>query len=152
MAKCTPAWDSLSAVSRSASASSAGRSGTPMAKKSKSPKPADRAGSSRSPSRGPPFAAVEPEIAREDTRNQIRRFWATAAADGLLPADADLDWLAGTAAVLGAADTYLHLTRTGSWTPDEYEQWLLITWRRLLAAAATAAEPAPGGSRPVATG
>lgn len=88
-------------------------------------------------------AAVEPDIARaaqagrEDTREHVRRFWSQAAADGLLPAGTDLDWLADTAAVLGAADTYLHLSRTTDWSADDYEQWLLTTWRRLLAAASS---------------
>jgi AcrR family transcriptional regulator len=86
-------------------------------------------------------AAVEPEVARaaqaarEDTRDQIRRFWNRAAADGLLPAGTDVDWLADTAAVLAAADTFLHISRTHGWTPDDYEHWLQLSWRRLLAAA-----------------
>ena len=86
-------------------------------------------------------AAVEPHIARagqagrDETRDQIRRFWTQAAADGLLPAGVDLDWLADTAGILGSADTYLHICRTLSWTADAYEQWLLTTWRRLLASA-----------------
>ena len=86
-------------------------------------------------------AAVEPEIAaaaqaaRGDTRDQIRRFWSRAAADGLLPAGTDVHWLGDTAGVLAAADTYLHISRTHGWTPEEYERWLLLTWRRLLGAA-----------------
>ena len=82
--------------------------------------------------------AVEPDIARavqaarEDTRHQIRRFWTKAAADGLLPPRADLDWLADTAGILGAADTYLHIRRSLRWTPDDYEKWLVTTWGRLL--------------------
>ena len=88
-------------------------------------------------------AAVEPDVARaaqaarEDTREHIRRFWSQAAADELLPPGVDLDWLADTSAVLCAADTYLHVTRTFGWSPDAYEQWLHTSWRRLLAVAAT---------------
>ncbi len=87
-------------------------------------------------------AAVEPDVARaaqaarEDTRDQIRRFWTQAATDQLLPAGVDVDWLADISAILGAADTYLHITRTFGWSPDSYEQWLLTSWRRLLAATA----------------
>jgi AcrR family transcriptional regulator len=89
-------------------------------------------------------AAVEPDVARaaqagrEETRIQIRRFWSQAAVDGLLPAGTDLDWLAETAAILGSADTYLHIGRTAGWAADDYERWLLTTWRRLLASAADA--------------
>jgi AcrR family transcriptional regulator len=84
-------------------------------------------------------AAVEPDIARAwqaaraDSRDQVRRFWATAADDGLLPPGIDVDWLADTAGILSAADTFLHISRTLGWGLDEYEQWLLTTWRRLLA-------------------
>jgi hypothetical protein len=64
--------------------------------------------------------------------HQVRRFWATAARDGLLPDGVDVDWLGDTAAILSAADTFLHITRTLGWGPDEYEGWLLRTWRGLL--------------------
>lgn len=83
-------------------------------------------------------AAVEPEIAgawqaaRADTCDQVRQFWSTAAQDGLLPAGVDVHWLGDTAAILSAADTYLHINRTLGWGPDEYERWLLTTWRRLI--------------------
>jgi AcrR family transcriptional regulator len=85
--------------------------------------------------------AVEPEIAaaaqaaRQDSREQVRRFWTRAAADGLLAPRADVDWLADTTAVVSAADTYLHIRRTLEWDDGTYEQWLLTTWRRLLQAA-----------------
>ena len=94
-------------------------------------------------------AAVEPEIAlaaqaaREVTRDHIRRFWAAAAADGLLTEATDLDWLAETVGILVAADTYLHGVRTHSWGLEEYEQWLLATCHRLVAAAAVDQSGAP---------
>lgn len=83
-------------------------------------------------------AAVEPAIAaaasaaRDATRDQIRHFWATAAGDGLLPNDVDLQWLADTAALLGSADTFVLGTRLLHWTPDDYERWLLTTWTVML--------------------
>ena len=96
-------------------------------------------------------AAVEPDIAaaadaaRVATRDQIRTFWRSAAADGLLPPGVDVGWLGDTAAVLGAADTYLHITRVLGWTPDRYEGWLLTTWTALLAAAPTRSRARPRG-------
>lgn len=83
-------------------------------------------------------AAVEPAIAsaasaaRDATRDQIRLFWATAAGDGLLPDHVDHQWLADTAALLGSADTFLLGTRILRWTPDDFERWLLTTWRAML--------------------
>lgn len=83
----------------------------------------------------------EPEIAaaaqagRAATRDLIRAFWRAAAEDGLLAADADVEWLGDTTAVLGAADTYLHITRVLPWDPDRYQQWIITTWTRLAAAA-----------------
>lgn len=83
-------------------------------------------------------ASVEPAIAtsasaaRDATREQIRHFWTTAAGDGLLPDHVDLRWLADTAALLGAADTFLLGARLLHWTPDDFEVWLLTTWRAIL--------------------
>ena len=84
---------------------------------------------------------TEPEIAaaaqagREATRQAFHTFWAAAARDGLLASDADVEWLAATTAILGAADTYLHITRTFGWDPARYERWVTTTWSRLAAAA-----------------
>ncbi len=83
-------------------------------------------------------AAVEADIAaaasaaREDTRDQIRHFWTTAARDGLLPDHVDLRWLADTASLLGSADTFFLGARTLNWSPEDFEHWLLTTWRALL--------------------
>lgn len=96
-------------------------------------------------------APSEPEIAaafqadREATRDNIRGFWAAAAADGLLPPGADVKWLGDTAALLAAAETYLLGTRTVGWNPDEYEEWRSATWQRLAAAATL---PAGTAQRP----
>ena len=90
-------------------------------------------------------AASEPDIAaaaqagRDDTRRTLHEFWRRAADDGLLPAEADLGWLAETATLLAQADTYLLLRATTGWDVDVYERWLADTWRRLVRASADAA-------------
>ena len=82
-------------------------------------------------------AATEPDIAaaaqagRDDTRRTLHEFWRRAADDGLLPAEADLDWLGETATLLAQADTYLLLRATTDWDIDVYERWLADTWHRL---------------------
>lgn len=92
-------------------------------------------------------AAVEPAIAaaasaaREDTRDQIRHFWTTAGGHGLLPDHVDLPWLADTAALLGCADTFLLGTRILHWTPEDFERWLLTTWRAMLGTPHTTQHP-----------
>lgn len=81
--------------------------------------------------------ATEPSIAaaaqagREDTRRIVGEFWRSMAADGLLPPDCDIDWLADTATVLAHADTYLLLTKTMAWDIATFESWLTTTWTRL---------------------
>ena len=83
-------------------------------------------------------AAVEPEIAaaaqagRDETRRTLREFWRLAAADGLLPADADVEWLAETATLLAQADTFLLLRATTGWDVETYERWLSDSWLRLV--------------------
>ncbi|HEY5358662.1 MAG TPA: helix-turn-helix domain-containing protein [Streptosporangiaceae bacterium] len=91
-----------------------------------------------------PVIAAAAQAGREATRDSLRRFWTTAAADGLLGPGADVDWLAQTAALVGAAQTYLLAARTLGWDPDAYERWLILTWHRLAAAAAsTRTDPPP---------
>ena len=63
------------------------------------------------------------------------------ASDGMLPAGADVEWLIDTSAVLGAAETYLLVTRLSGWDLDQYEEWLAATWTRLAAASANPAKP-----------
>lgn len=83
-------------------------------------------------------AAVEPDIAsaaaagRSDIRDQMRHFWITASSDGLVPDHLDLQWLADTAALLSAVDTFSLGARILHWTPEDFERWLLTTWNALL--------------------
>ena len=83
-------------------------------------------------------AAIEPEIAaaaragRDGTRDHLRQFWTKAASDGLLPPDADLEWLIDTAVMTCAADSYLHARRTLGWSPHRYSHWLEATWLRIV--------------------
>src|SRR5215472_17451981 len=93
-------------------------------------------------------AAVEPLIAgfwqqgREQTRHAHALFWTRMAADGLLDPDTDLDWLIDTTTLLGAAETYLLITRMIGWDLDTYQDWLVTSMTRL-AAAGGAAAPVP---------
>jgi len=90
-------------------------------------------------------AAVEPLIESEwqagrlGTRKSYEVFWTAMATGGMLPAGADVDWLIGTSTVLGAAETYLLVTRLSGGDLDQYEQWLATTWTRLAAASASPA-------------
>jgi AcrR family transcriptional regulator len=82
-------------------------------------------------------AAVEPLIAgfwqqgREQTRRAHAVVWTRMAEDGLLDPRVDLDWLIDTTAILGAAETYLLITRLTSWDLDTYQDWLATTCARL---------------------
>ena len=83
-------------------------------------------------------AAVDTEIAaaaqagREDTRGTLCDFWSRAADDGLLPQGADVEWLRETATLLAQPDTWFLLRTTTGWDADAYEQWLTVTWHRLV--------------------
>jgi AcrR family transcriptional regulator len=83
-----------------------------------------------------PLVRAAAQAGREATLANVRTFWSTMDADGLLPAGADVDWLVRTTATLSAADTYLLHSRMHGHTPAEYGAWLETTLRRLLAAAA----------------
>jgi hypothetical protein len=61
----------------------------------------------------------------------LETFWRGMAADGLIGADVDVDWLAATGAALGQAETYLLLTKITTWDVDAYRNWLETTWCRL---------------------
>lgn len=82
-------------------------------------------------------AAVEPLIeeswqrGREGTRQFQAHFWAAMARDGLLDRPAEVTWLADTSAILGAAETYLLMTRMTGWDLDTYESWLATALTRL---------------------
>jgi AcrR family transcriptional regulator len=82
-------------------------------------------------------ATVEPAIleAWQEGRRGARRgqeaFWTALASDGLLPAGADVAWLIDTTGLLGSAETYLQGCDLYGWTPDQYEEWIALTWARL---------------------
>jgi AcrR family transcriptional regulator len=82
-------------------------------------------------------AAVEPliaeqwQLAREQTRHSHQVIWTKMATDGLLPPNTDIDRLIDTASVLGAAETYLLISRMLAWTLDTYENWLKDNLMRL---------------------
>jgi hypothetical protein len=76
-----------------------------------------------------PIIAAAFQAAREDTHRQVRRFWESLAADGLMHPGADVDWVCETSALLANAETYLHMTRTLRWSTEHYRDWRLRTWR-----------------------
>ncbi len=82
-----------------------------------------------------PLLAAAARAGRAATRDAIRAFWARARDDGLLPPGCDLAWLADTTSVLAHAETYLLMRETLRLTPEAYQEWLAVTWRRLAAAA-----------------
>src|SRR5215831_2801557 len=82
-----------------------------------------------------PLLAAAAHAGRAATRDAIRTFWARAHEDGLLPAGCDLAWLADTTSVLAHAETYLLMRETLRLTPEQYQNWLATTWRRMAAAA-----------------
>ena len=94
-------------------------------------------------------AAVEPLIAdawqqgREGARHTQEVFWTRMAQDGLLDPATDLTWIIDTTSILGAAETYLLITRMTGWDLDAYESWLRTTLTRL--AAGPAGETPPAG-------
>jgi len=84
-------------------------------------------------------AAIEPLIAgfwqegRAQSRHAQSLMWTRMADDGLLDPAIDLEWLIDTASLLGAAETYLLITRMTDWDLDGYERWLSRTWAELTA-------------------
>jgi AcrR family transcriptional regulator len=92
-------------------------------------------------------AAVEPLIAgfwqqgREQSRRAQAVVWTRMAEDGLLDPAVDLAWLIDTASIVGAAETYLLITRMTGWDLDAYQDWLLTMLTRLSAAPPGTAGP-----------
>ena len=88
-------------------------------------------------------ASSEPAIAaaasagRAETRRTLREFWRRMHDDGLLPPSTDLEWLTQTATVVAHAETYLLVGKTTDWDSRTYRDWLLTTWRRLVASSTT---------------
>ena len=66
--------------------------------------------------------------ARDATLSSIRAFWEAARTDGLLHPDVDLEWVIATSSLLGAAETYLLMTRTLRWDRAGYREWRYRTW------------------------
>ncbi len=95
-------------------------------------------------------AAVEPLIAgfwqqgREQSRHTHRVIWTRMAQDGLLDPATDLTWLIDTTSILGAAETYLLITRMTGWDAGAYEDWLATTFSRLAATPGREVPPPAG--------
>jgi len=92
-------------------------------------------------------AAVEPLIAgfwqqgREQSRQAQAVVWTRMAEDGLLDPAVDLAWLIDTASIVGAAETYLLITRMTGWDLDAYQDWLVTMLTRLSATTPGTAGP-----------
>jgi AcrR family transcriptional regulator len=82
-----------------------------------------------------PLLAAAARAGRAATRDAIRIFWTRARDDGLLPAGADVTWLADTTSVLAHAETYLLMRETLQLTAQCYQTWLATTWQRMATAA-----------------
>ena len=82
-----------------------------------------------------PLLAAAARAGRAATRNLLRQFCTALRDDGLIPADADLDWLCDTAGVLAHAQTYLLVRETLNWSSEQYRGWLETSWHRLITAA-----------------
>lgn len=78
-----------------------------------------------------PLLAEAMLAGRRATRRNLHTFVRTAVADGLVPGDPDVEWLAETVALAGQADTYLLLSRTNRWSVRRYQEWLMTTLHRL---------------------
>jgi AcrR family transcriptional regulator len=79
-------------------------------------------------------AAIEPALeqdwqrGRQGTHQTFDLFWRRLAADRLLDASTDLDWLVQTTTVLGSAETYLLGRKLYRWTIPKYEKWLFASY------------------------
>src|SRR5262249_33441909 len=93
-----------------------------------------------------PVIAAAAQAGREATVGLIRTAWERMRADGLLHPHADLAWAIATASLLGAADTYVLMTKTLGWDHDTYQEWLYRTWLHL--ATTPGPPPAPGAAPP----
>lgn len=81
-----------------------------------------------------PVLAEAMRAGRRATRKNLQAFVRAALTDGLVPGEADVDWLEETVALVGQADTYLLLRRTNRWSASRYRTWLTTTLRRLFIA------------------
>ncbi len=82
-----------------------------------------------------PVLSAAGQAGRAATRDTVRRFWAAADKDGLLPASCDVRWLADTTSALAQAEAYLLMRETLGMTPRRYRSWVSTTWSRMVDAA-----------------
>lgn len=75
-----------------------------------------------------PIIAHAAQAGREATLAETRESWQQLRADGLMNPESDLAWVIATTSLLGAAETYVLMTRTLRWSPVEYETWRYRTW------------------------
>lgn len=78
-----------------------------------------------------PLIAKQWQLGREATRNSFRVIFTKAAEDGLIDR-ARLEWTIDTAAIIGAAETYLLAQTMLHCDLDTYEAWIRETFTLLL--------------------
>ena len=90
-----------------------------------------------------PVIAQSADAGRRGTLAFQRQFWTNLRTDGLMNPDSDLDWVVATAGLAGTSEAYLNMTRTTTWTNEDYQRWRYRTWLHL---ASTPGPPDDGPS------
>lgn len=75
-----------------------------------------------------PVIAESADAGRRGTLAFQRQFWTNLRTDALMNPDSDLDWVIATAGLAGTSEVYLNMTRTTTWTREDYHQWRYRTW------------------------
>lgn len=75
-----------------------------------------------------PVIAESARVGRKETFAFQHRFWTNLRADALMNPESDLDWVIATAGLAGTSEVYLNMTRTTSWSSDDYQRWRYRTW------------------------
>ncbi len=75
-----------------------------------------------------PIIAESANMGRRGTLAFQQQFWTNLRTDGLMNPDSDLDWVIATAGLAGTSEAYLNMTRTTTWTSEEYNRWRNRTW------------------------
>jgi len=75
-----------------------------------------------------PVIAESARTGRRGTLAFQQQFWTNLRTDGLMNPDSDLDWVIATAGLAGTSEAYLNMTRTTTWTSEDYNRWRSRTW------------------------
>ncbi len=75
-----------------------------------------------------PIIAESARAGRLGTLAFQRKFWTNLRTDDLMNPDSDLEWIIATAGLAGTSEAYLNMTRTTTWTGEDYNRWRTRTW------------------------